>query len=213
MGRPPLKLEAEVAEKRCSDGKEPHCIWKELEGGKPAHKKTILRIFMDPALDVDYNKSHDRLLRVRYFSIGGDNCDRSKSTPYPRSGSTGDNLFALGSLYATLVCINTDRVCVAILKCTSLKSASQYLEEAPVDEIALPESKYDISGQIFSLIPVPADSLNASTISWIWNSHYVALNTAKARSTKQTSTARLHHLSFAVNGRLVYPLPQCLRQP
>lgn len=36
-----------------------HSIWMDLEDRKHGHKKTILCLFMDPALDLDYNKSHD----------------------------------------------------------------------------------------------------------------------------------------------------------
>ena len=54
---------------------EPHSVWMVPEGSKPDHKKTILCLFIDPSLNVDYNKSHDRLLRVRYFSISGDSFD------------------------------------------------------------------------------------------------------------------------------------------
>ncbi|KAJ7635909.1 hypothetical protein B0H17DRAFT_961339, partial [Mycena rosella] len=57
------------------DAQEPHSIWINLDeyGQKKAHKKTTLRVFMDPTMDIDNAKSHDRLLRIRYFSIGGDN--------------------------------------------------------------------------------------------------------------------------------------------
>jgi hypothetical protein len=208
------ELEAELERARSETTDQPPSTWMELDGGKPGHKKTILRLFMDPSLDVDYNKSHDRLLRVRYFSIGGDSWDRSKPSNVlsghtsPSSSST----FGLGSLYATLVCIDQKRVCVAVLQCTSLKSASQCIDHAPADEIALPDSKYDVSGQILSLVPVSlrVDSLqgvSTSESSWIWNSNYVALNTAKSRTTQPTSITRLYHLSIPVNGRLVYPLP------
>ena len=54
---------------------EPHSVWMALEGGKPGHKKTILHLFIDLSLDIDYNKSHDCLLHVCYFSIGGDSFD------------------------------------------------------------------------------------------------------------------------------------------
>jgi hypothetical protein len=69
------------AEMEAQQQAESHSIWMDLEEGKPGHKKIILRLFMDPALDLDYNKSHDRLLRVRYFSIGGhsDKWDHSKA--------------------------------------------------------------------------------------------------------------------------------------
>jgi hypothetical protein len=175
------------------------------EGKPPVHKKTALRLAMDPTLDIDYGSSHDRLLRVRTFSIGGDHWDRSTSHIYqPRSG----DLFTLGSLYATVICIE-QKVSIAILQCTSLKSASQYLDRAPLEEISLPESNYDVSGQILSLLPFSQGSPSSEMLSWVWNSKFVSLDAAvKSRTTQQagTTTTRIRHLSFPVNGRLVLPL-------
>jgi hypothetical protein len=184
----------------------PHSIWMELEEGRPpVHKKTALRLAMDPTLDIDYGSSHDRLLRVRTFSIGGDHWDRSKSQIHkPTSG----DLFSLESLYATAICIE-QKVSIAILQCTSLKSASQYLDRAPLEEISLPESTYDVSGQILSLHPVLQGSVNSETLSWVWNSQFVSLDAAaKSRATQQAgkTITRIRHLSFPVNGRLVLPL-------
>jgi hypothetical protein len=185
----------------------------DLEEGKPpVHKKTALRLAMDPTLDIDYGSSHDRLLCVRTFSIGGDHWDRSKLQIY--QPSSGD-LFALESLYATAICIE-QKVSIAILQCTSLKLASQYLDRAPLEEISLPESNYDISGQILSLRPILQGSPNSETLSWVWNSKFVSLDAAAkspSRPTQQfgtgTSTTRVRHLSFPVNGRLVLPLHSC----
>jgi hypothetical protein len=162
-----------------------HSVWMDLDQGKPGHKKTILRLFMDPALDIDYNKSHDRLLRVRYFSIGGhgDKWDRLKSlsSAYDsdRTATANANLFHLGSLYATLICTD-NKVCVAVLQCTSMKSASQYLDRAPIDEIMLLNSAYDITGQILSLLPA-----QGAELSWVWNTEIVALNAVKSTPRQQ----------------------------
>ncbi|KAF9522600.1 hypothetical protein CPB83DRAFT_776856, partial [Crepidotus variabilis] len=46
-----------------ANSREAHSIWLTIEG-KLVHKKTALRLFMDPTFDIDYKKSHDRLLRV-----------------------------------------------------------------------------------------------------------------------------------------------------
>ena len=146
--------------------------------------------------------------RSQDFSIGGDSWDRSKPNNVYSCGSgpLSSNLFGLGSLYATLVCINQKQVCVAVLQCTSLKSALQYLDCAPVDEISLPDSKYNISGQILSLLPVSISSPSGTpTSSWVWNSKFVVLNTAKSYTTQPTSITWLCHLSIPVNSCLVYP--------
>lgn len=181
----------------------PHSIWMELEGGKPGHKKTILRLFTDSSLDIDYHSSHDRLLRVRYFSIGGDSWDRSRVQNLFQPSS--EELFKLGSLYASLVCTE-NKVSVAVLQCTGLKSASQYLDKAPIAEISLPDSRYDVAGQILSLHPILRDNDDSESIWWIWDSRFVALDSVKAKRTQQTTTDRLRHLTFTVNGRLVLPL-------
>jgi hypothetical protein len=167
-----------------------------------------LRLFTDPTLDIDYGASHDRLLRVRYFSIGGDhrNCD-SKLQAQDRThrAAIGSNdLFTLGSLYATAVCIE-QKVCIAILQCTSIKCASQYLDQASLNEICLPDSTYDISGQILSLQPIFLEHQNIQTMMWVWNTKYVSLESAKSR-VAQTSAIRIRHLSFAVNGSITLPL-------
>ncbi|KAF8867765.1 hypothetical protein CPB84DRAFT_1859091 [Gymnopilus junonius] len=190
-------------EEKAVSQRELHSIWMDLEEGKPpGHKKTILRLSTDPTLDIDYRASHDRLLRVRYFSIGGDHWNRdSKSHIYqPSSGE----LFTLGSLYATAIC-SEQKVSVAILQCTSLKSSSQYLDRATLEEISLPDSSYDVSGRILSLHSYQ-DSSNTQTLNWAWNSQFVSLEAAKSRPQQAATTTRIRHLSFAVNGRLVLPL-------
>ena len=50
-----------------NNSNEPRCIWMELEGGKLGHKKTIVRLFTDSSLDVDYHGSHDRLYASSIF--------------------------------------------------------------------------------------------------------------------------------------------------
>jgi len=197
-----------AAEEEHAGVAEAHSIWMELDG-KKVHKKTILRTFMDPAMDVDYNKSHDRLLRVRYFSIGGDNWDRS--TPNIYSTSAGSNIFSLNSLYATLICVE-NKVSLAVLQCTLLKASSKYIDCAPIDEISLPESTYSISGQVLSLHPV-LESLGDTAISWAWDSQFVALDTFKSRRattqrqpTTLVTSNRLRNLNVTISGCLVYPL-------
>ncbi|KAF8055318.1 hypothetical protein FPV67DRAFT_1789064 [Lyophyllum atratum] len=180
-----------------------HSIWMELEGGRPAHKKTILRLFTDSSLDLDYHNSHDRLLRVRYFSIGGDGWDRSKSQDLFRH--SGGELFKLGKLYASVICTEK-KVSVAVLQCTGLKSASQYRDHAPIAEISLPDSRYDVSGQVLSLHPILQSTLDGESLCWVWDSQFVALDPVKATRAQQAATTRLRHLTFTSNGRLVLPL-------
>jgi hypothetical protein len=196
-------------EERLKADQESHSIWMDLEEGKPpGHKKTILRLFTDPTLDIDYGASHDRLLRVRYFSIGGDhrNCNSSSELRnLTHAATTSGTHFTLGSLYATAVCIE-QKVSIAILQCTSLKCNSQYLNQAPLDEISLSNSSFDVSGQILSLCPIFFDPQDPRSITWVWNSKYVSLEATKSRVVQSSTTTRIRHLSFTVNGCLVLPL-------
>lgn len=197
------ELEAERASSQCQPF---YSSWMDVEG-RIVHKKSVLRCYFDRSLNVDYNKSHDRLLRIRCFSIGGDSWDRAK--PRIHAGLSGDEVFKLGSLFATLVSVNHNSVALAILQCTLLKSGSELLSCAPLDEIALPDSPYEVSGQILSFLPIIRKSNNdpqAITLSWVWNSRYVALNSASKSRQKQTQSTSLHHLNIVVNGSLTYPL-------
>jgi hypothetical protein len=163
---------------------------------------------MDPTFDINDGKSKDRLLRVRYHSIGGDSWDRRASTAYSKS-TADDHLLEIQGLFATLICFNTSKVSLAILQCTGIKIVNKhpitYLEAAPTAEISLPESSYEVSGQILSLIPF--ESQNSGNISWAWVAEFVAFQSAKS---KQASAAdarsRMRHLSITLDGCLVLPL-------
>ncbi|KAK7033869.1 hypothetical protein R3P38DRAFT_3186107 [Favolaschia claudopus] len=200
-----------------SDESAAHSVWIKLgEGGKVVHKKSALRTFMDPTLDVDNGKSHDRLLRVRYFSIGGDKWDRS--APKIHAGidaAAAHHLLKLHGLFAALVAFDSSRVSLAVLQCTGIKimstSPPTYLDSAPTSEIALPATQYEITGQILSLVPFldPTQS-----VSWAWTTDFVSFESYKAKQTSTTDgAARMRHLTIQFNGRLVLPLsPAKLQQ-
>ncbi|KAJ7120361.1 hypothetical protein C8R44DRAFT_877797 [Mycena epipterygia] len=199
---------------------EGHSIWINLteDGQKKAHKKTVLRTFMDPTLDVNDGKSHDRFLRVRYFhSINGDSWDRKSSTVY--SKSTAENhLLKIQGLFATLVCFNTSKVSLAVLQCTGIKivntGPATYLEAGPIAEISLPDTRYEITGQILSLVPFVDASDASGNMSWAWVAQFVAFESAKAKKASAADApARMRHLNITVDGRLVLPLrPTELKQ-
>ncbi|KAJ7088428.1 hypothetical protein B0H15DRAFT_982116, partial [Mycena belliarum] len=178
-----LALAEEQAIQAASDAALPpegHSIWVNLagDGSKKAHKKTILRTFMDPTFDIDDGKSHDRLMR---------------------------------GLFATLVCFNTSQVTLAILQCTGIKIIDthpiKYLEAAPIAEISLPDSRYEISGQILSLVPFEESPASSREISWAWVAQFVAFESAKSKQPSTTDApARMRHLSITIDGRLVLPL-------
>ncbi|KAJ7251090.1 hypothetical protein C8J57DRAFT_1078413 [Mycena rebaudengoi] len=187
-GRAALEAERATAAENTSSttaDSEPdrHSIWIKLteDGQKLAHKKTVLRTFMDPTFDINDGKSHDRLLRLRQW------------------------------LFATLVSFNTSTVSLAILQCTGIKIVNThpitYLEAAPTAEISLPDSRYEITGQILSLVPFVPSSDPTGNISWAWAAQFVAFESAKAKQASPTDApARMRHLSITVNGRLVLPL-------
>ena len=51
------------AERASSHHQPFYSAWMDVEG-RTVHKKSVLRCYFDSSLDVDYNKSHDRLLRI-----------------------------------------------------------------------------------------------------------------------------------------------------
>ncbi|KAJ7471739.1 hypothetical protein FB451DRAFT_1036440, partial [Mycena latifolia] len=151
--------------------------------------------------------SHDRLLRVQYFSVGGDSWDRTASKIYSKS-TANEHLLKIQGLFATLMCFDTSKVSLAVLQCMGIKiintSPATYLDAAPIAEISLPDTRYEITGQILSLVPFVEPSMN---ISWAWVTQFVAFKSVKAKQASSSDTAaRMCHLSIAVNGRLVLPL-------
>jgi hypothetical protein len=207
---PAAILAAEQEEMQVRSGT-PHSPWIKLddEGRKLAHKKTIIRMFMDPTMDIDSRRSHDRLLRVRYYSIGGDHWDRTKLTVL--SLNIGDNhLLQIGSVFATFVCVGMSKVALAVLLCTGIKSTAKnpptYLDSAPIAELALSGSKYEITGQILSLKPYLDNSNN---LYWAWTLDFAAFHSGKSKKANLSNpVARMRHLTVTVSGQLVVSLPR-----
>lgn len=179
--------------------RKPWSIFMDVGDNQSCHKQAVLRICMDRAGDIDYGKSTDRILRVRCYSIGGDHFDRSKLHVF--HNMTGNDVFKVGSLYLSLVCVRPNHVAFAILQCTSLKSASQFLDRAPSSEIWLANSSYEVSGQILSMFP----TYHNAQLVWVWDSRFVALESNKARK-QQATVTRVRHLNVVLNGSIVFPL-------
>jgi hypothetical protein len=160
---------------------------------------------MDLTFDIDRGKSHDRLLRIRCFLYGGDSWDRSSTKIHDTTAD--QHLLKLEDLFATLVAVNTTQVSLAILHCTFIKSHTSnpptYLDAAPTAEIELPDTKYEITGQILSLVPFAGP---AQTLSWAWTTEFIGFESANAKRATSNSVALQRHLSICVNGRLVLPL-------
>ncbi|KAJ7699599.1 hypothetical protein B0H17DRAFT_1129209 [Mycena rosella] len=191
-GRVALETERAARAEGATDG-EPPSIWIKFDddGRKLVHKKTVIRTMMDPTFDINDGKSQDRLLRVRCLSIGGDSWDRITSKAYSKSSANEHLLKIQGS--SQLWCVSTH-----------LKYPLVYLDAAPIAEISLPDTRYEITGQILSLVPFVGPSAD---ISWAWVTQFVAFESAKAKQASSADApARMRHLSIPVNGRLVLPL-------
>ncbi|KAJ7743351.1 hypothetical protein B0H16DRAFT_1561498 [Mycena metata] len=216
-----LKFVAETAlrtEKAARDADvaarpEGHSIWIKIDDDerKTVHKKSILRTVMDPTFDIDSAKSHDRLLRIRCFSVGGDHFDRAAAKLH--SNINDEHLLKLHGLFATLVAFDTSRVALAVLQCTLIKITNKhptYLDSAPVAEIALAGTQYEVAGQVLSLVPFTS---SPDVLDWAWTTNFIEFDSVKAKQAAADSVARMRHLTVAVNGRLVLPLaPTDLRQ-
>ncbi|KAJ7703986.1 hypothetical protein B0H17DRAFT_1228185 [Mycena rosella] len=204
-----LKFDAEaalVAEKAARDAAlaaqpEGHSIWIKIDGDetKMVHKKSTLRTFMDPTF-------HDRLLRIRFYSIGGDHFDRAAAKLHNHIND--EHLLKLHGLFATLVAFDASQVGLAVLQCTLIKITNKhpptYLDSAPVAEIALPDSQYEVAGQVLSLVPFAS---SPETLDWAWTTDFIEFESVKAKRTNtEDAVARMRHLTVAVDGRLVLPL-------
>jgi hypothetical protein len=164
---------------------------------------------MDTTLDA--NTVKDRVLRVRCFS-SGENWDRKAAKIHNQSAD--EHLLRLEGLFATLIVVNTSQVSLAILQCTVLKSNAtnqpQYLDAAPIAELGLPDTHYVVTGQILSLVPFVDSS---DTISWAWDTGFVAFESPRAKCTDSSVPARMRHLSICVNGYLALPLSSPTLKP
>lgn len=206
-----LAFDAEAAlaeERKCMQTStcDSHSLWINLDGdgGKKGHKKTILRMFTEPGLDVDDHASHDRLRRVRYFSQNTTSWDPSRGPRHDKSAHN-EHLFKLGGLFATLISSN-NAVALVIMQSTVIKMANAaYSDTAPIAELSLPDSRYEITGQILQL---SAFFNNSMDLMWAWNGSFVVFDSAKAKRTNTINpTARMRHLNLVVHGSLVFPLP------
>jgi hypothetical protein len=195
---------------------EPFVLLKSGDGKEhKVFKKSALRILLEPSSDVDYHKSHDRLIRVRTFSssIGGHSNSWEVNNSNLRHLLPDNKIFALGSLFGTLISTDGDGVALCILQCTSIKVASCLVESAPVDEICLSNLAYDIGGQILELVPFRSQPIlnprQFDDVRWIWTSDYIQLErfskSPRNRGNTTSTVARVVNLNFVVNGRLTYP--------
>jgi hypothetical protein len=187
---------------------QPHSPWIKLdeEGRKLAHKKTVIRTFMDPTMDISDGAPKEHLARVRYYSGGGD--DRiTRPAAHLHDNAADKHLLKIEGIFATFVCSNR-QVALAILQCTGIKCTAKnpptYIDSVPIAELAVPGTKYEITGQILSLKPYLD---NSDSLYWAWTMDFVAFDSGKAkRPNLLNPVARMRHLTIAVDGQLVVPL-------
>ncbi|KAF9033929.1 hypothetical protein BDZ89DRAFT_1229737 [Hymenopellis radicata] len=179
---------------------DPPSQWLKInDAGALAHKSTALRTLMSPDFDLNQHRSHDRLLRVRYYSSTGDGWDHSvlnlRHIPESR-----ENIFCVGNIFATVVCVNDNEVCLALAQCTFIHTSVGSVVTAPLDEITLPESRFEISGQVLALSPHFEDD----EVAWFWLADdFVEFETTKKKA--ENATSHVRNMKVTVNGGLVRP--------
>ncbi|KAJ6524758.1 hypothetical protein B0H19DRAFT_1276383 [Mycena capillaripes] len=94
----------------------PHSVFAEIDSqGNLCHKKAVLRML----LTQDSHSSHDRLQRVRGFTIGGKSWTREE-TLHSETVSPSTH-FQLGNIFTTLICYNGIHLGLAVAKSTLVK--------------------------------------------------------------------------------------------
>jgi hypothetical protein len=169
--------------------------------GHLTHKKAVVRTLFD--MTADNHSSHDRLQRIRGFTIGGKSWAHEDVDAQNVSSLTH---FQLGNLFSTLVCYNGTHIGLALSKCTLIKrglpgSKSPSISAVPLAELSLPSSPYTISGQVFSLIPICSDATE-----WAWTGDFVSFSLKMKKGAAPTDISRLRNLQFAVSSRLIDPM-------
>jgi hypothetical protein len=181
---------------------DPHSVFAAINSdGQQCHKKAIVRTFFD--MTQNNHSSHDRLQRVRGFTIGGKSWEREETDSETVSSSTH---FQLGSLFATFICFNGTHLGLALAKSTLIKRGlpggkAPSISAIPIAELSLPSSPYTVCGQIFSLIP-----LTKAGSDWVWDGDFVSLSLK--RKGKPDDLSRLRNLQLSVSSRLIDPIMQ-----
>lgn len=192
----------ETAERAAAAAAGTHSVFAEIDAdGHLTHKKAVCRTLFD--MTHDSHASHDRLQRIRGFTIGGKSWVREETRTEAMSPLTH---FQLGNIFSTFICHNGTHLALALAKCTLIKrgppnSKSPSISAVPLAELSLPSSPYTISGQIFSLVPISADASK-----WAWTGEFVSLSLKKKKAAAPEDISRLRNLQFSVSSRLIDPM-------
>ncbi|KAJ7836092.1 hypothetical protein B0H13DRAFT_1523594, partial [Mycena leptocephala] len=172
---------------------EPHSVFAEIDSeGHLTHKKSVLRTLFD--MTHNSHSRHDRLQRIRGFTIGGKSWSRENPVDEATSASTH---FLLGNLFTTLICYNGTHLGFAVAKCTLIKKCLPgakpvSISAAPLAELHLESSPYIISGQVLSLVPG-----SSNTSEWAWDGSFISFSVTKKKAGSDSVT-RIRNLQFAV---------------
>ncbi|KAJ7849431.1 hypothetical protein B0H13DRAFT_2402726 [Mycena leptocephala] len=203
-------IACETAQRVAESREGPHSVFAEIDAdGHLCHKKAVVRTLFD--MTHDMRSSHDRLQRVRGFTIGGKSWTREDNPDNEKvSASTH---FQLGNLFTTLVCYNGTHLGLAVAKCTLIKrgsagSKSASVSAIPLGELHLSTSPYTLSGRVFSLIPLTADS---NPRQWAWNGQFISFSLLKKKSAGTEEISRLRNLQFCVSSCLIDPIHEKAR--
>ncbi|KAK6997165.1 hypothetical protein R3P38DRAFT_2798691 [Favolaschia claudopus] len=154
----------EEAEKASEQAAVPHTMFAKInDAGHLTHKKSIVRELFD--MTHDNHSSHDRLHRIRGYTIGGKSWNREAVDGLEQASLATH--FSLGNIFSTVICYNQTHLGIAIGKSFP------------------PPLKYTISGQIFSLVPI---ANNASK--WAWTGEFVSFSVKK----RTAATGDIAHL-------------------
>ncbi|KAJ7472397.1 hypothetical protein B0H11DRAFT_2196011 [Mycena galericulata] len=187
---------------------DPHSVFAEIDSdGHLTHKKSTLRILFD--MTHNSHGSHDRLQRVRGFTIGG----KSWSHETPDDNSVTDAThFQLGSIFSTLICYNGTHLGFAVAKCTLIKKCvpgtkAVSISAIPLAELHLESSPYTISGQVFSLVP-----LNPTASEWAWDGQFISFSLKKNAKSVSKDVARITNLQFTVSSQIIDSIHKYARE-
>lgn len=189
---------------RVATSNNPHSVFAAINSeGQECHKKAIVRTYFD--MTHNNASSHDRLQRIRGFTIGGKTWEREEADAQIVSSSTH---FQLGNLFATFICHDGTHLGLALAKSTLIKrglpgSKSPSISAIPLAELSLASSPYTVCGQIFSLLPLKKDGSE-----WVWEGKFVSLLVKKKGKSGPDDVARLRNLQLSVSTRLIDPIMQ-----
>ncbi|KAK6995622.1 hypothetical protein R3P38DRAFT_3425795, partial [Favolaschia claudopus] len=111
-----IDFDSMLAEEASAQEMPPHTMFAKIDdAGHLTHKKSVVRELFD--MTHDNHSSHDRLHRIRGYTIGGKSWNREGL----EQASLATH-FSLGNIFSTVICYNQTHLGIAIGKCTGIKN-------------------------------------------------------------------------------------------